>query len=169
MTGNPRTGTLTGQPALVEQTVLGGLAQNHHSSTKEDLIMTAMDIGKELVALCRQGKSMDAIAQLYSPGIESVEAMANPHIGQVQKGIEAVKRKNQWWVENHQIHNVEMNGPFPNGDQFIIHFTYEVTPKQTGQRMTMSEMGLYAYYFDSGDINSVREMGLFCAEIPSKV
>ena len=27
----------------------------------------------------------------------------------------------------------------------------------------------YAYYFDSGDINSVREMGLFCAEIPSKV
>lgn len=135
--------TLTGQPALVEQTVLGGLAQNHHSSTKEDLIMTAMDIGKELVALCRQGKSMDAIAQLYSPGIESVEAMANPHIGQVQKGIEAVKRKNQWWVENHQIHNVEMNGPFPNGDQFIIHFTYEVTPKQTGQRMTMSEMGLY--------------------------
>ena len=26
-----------------------------------------------------------------------------------------------------------------------------------------------AYYFDSGDINSVREMGLFCAEIPSKV
>ena len=24
-------------------------------------------------------------------------------------------------------------------------------------------------YFDSGDINSVREMGIFCAEIPSKV
>jgi hypothetical protein len=28
---------------------------------------------------------------------------------------------------------------------------------------------LHAYYFDSGDINSVRDMGLFCAEIPSKV
>lgn len=27
----------------------------------------------------------------------------------------------------------------------------------------------YAYYFDSGDSNSMREMGLFCAEIPSKV
>jgi len=27
----------------------------------------------------------------------------------------------------------------------------------------------YAYYFDSGDSNSVRETGLFCAEIPSKV
>jgi len=28
---------------------------------------------------------------------------------------------------------------------------------------------VHAYYFDSGDSNSVREMGLFCAEIPSKV
>ena len=26
----------------------------------------------------------------------------------------------------------------------------------------------YAYYFDSGDSNSVREMGLFYAEIPRK-
>jgi hypothetical protein len=28
---------------------------------------------------------------------------------------------------------------------------------------------LHAYYSDSGDINSVREMWLFCAEIPRKV
>jgi hypothetical protein len=27
----------------------------------------------------------------------------------------------------------------------------------------------YAYYFDSGDSNSVREMGFFCAEIPRNV
>jgi len=105
--------------------------------------MTAAEIGKELVALCRQGKNVEAIGRFYSPTVESVEAMANPQIGQVQKGIEAVKGKNQWWVENHQIHKVEVNGPFPNGDQFIVHFTYEVTPKQTGKRMTMSEMGLF--------------------------
>jgi hypothetical protein len=102
-----------------------------------------MEIGKELVALCRQGKNMEAIGKFYSPTIESVEAFAHPQIGQVQTGIDAVKGKNQWWVENHQIHKVEVNGPFPNGDQFIVHFTYEVTPKHTGKRITMSEMGLY--------------------------
>ena len=80
---------------------------------------------------------------LVSSNIESVEAFANPQIGQVQKGIQAVKGKNQWWVENHQIHSAEANGPFPNGDQFIVHFAYDVTPKQTGKRMTMSEMGLF--------------------------
>jgi hypothetical protein len=30
-------------------------------------------------------------------------------------------------------------------------------------------MDLYPYYFDSGDINSVRKVCLFCAEIPRKV
>ena len=29
-------------------------------------MMTTMEIGKELVALCRQGKNMDAIAKFYS-------------------------------------------------------------------------------------------------------
>lgn len=105
--------------------------------------MTALEIGKELVALCRQGKNLDAIAKFYSPTIESVEAISNPQIGQVQKGIAAVKGKNQWWVDNHQIHHAEASGPFLNGDRFIVHFTYDVTPKQTGKRMTMSEMGLY--------------------------
>lgn len=66
-----------------------------------------------------------------------------PGMDRTQKGIQAIKRKNQWWVDNHQIHKVEVDGPFSNGDQFIVHFTYDVTPKQTGKRMTMSEMGLY--------------------------
>lgn len=105
--------------------------------------MTAQEIGKELVALCRQGKNLEAIEKFYSPAIESVEALDQPQVGKVQKGLDAVKGKNRWWVDNHQIHKAEVGGPFVNGDRFILHFTYEVTPKQTGQRMTMSETGLY--------------------------
>jgi hypothetical protein len=66
--------------------------------------MTAMDIGKELAALCKQGKNQEAIDRLYSPSIESVELVAMPGMGQTQKRIQAVKGKNQWWVDNHQIH-----------------------------------------------------------------
>ena len=105
--------------------------------------MTAMEIGKELVSLCREKKNLEAIDKFYSPAVESVGAEAIPQIGKVQKGIEAIKGKNRQWFENSQIHSLEVNGPFPNGDQFIVHFTYDVTPKQSGKRMTMSEMGLY--------------------------
>jgi hypothetical protein len=107
------------------------------------IVMTPLEIGKELVALCRQNKNLEAIDKLYSPSIESIEAEPLPQMGKVQKGIDAIKAKNQRWLENSNIHYSEVNGPFPNGDQFIIHFTYDFTPKQSGKRMTMSEMGLY--------------------------
>lgn len=57
--------------------------------------MTTMEIGKELVALCRQGKNQEAINRLYSSNIESIEAVAMPWMGQTQKGIQAIKGKNQ--------------------------------------------------------------------------
>jgi len=103
-----------------------------------------MEIGKELVALCREGKNLEAIEKFYSPDIESVEAMAMPGMGQTQRGIEPIKGKTKWWHENHEVHGGEVSGPFPNGDRFIVLFKMEVTPKQTGKRMTMEEVGLYS-------------------------
>ena len=106
-------------------------------------MISVMEIGKELVTLCQQRKNQEAIDKFYSPNIVSVEAVAMPNIDQTQNGIEAIKSKNTWWVENHEMHGGEVDGPYPNGDQFIVHFTYDVTPKHTGKRMTMDEMGLY--------------------------
>ena len=105
--------------------------------------MTTQEIGDKLVALCKQGKNLEVIETLYSSDIVSVEAGAMPNMDQTQTGIEAIKGKNKWWSENHAVHGGEVKGPFPNGDQFIVHFKFDVTPKHSGQRMTMEEMGLY--------------------------
>ena len=105
--------------------------------------MTAKEIGTELVSLCKQGKNLEAIEKFYDPNVVSVEAMAMPNIGQVQTGIEAIKDKNTWWVENHEVHSSEASGPFFNGDRFAVLFKFDVTPKHTGKRMTMEEMGVY--------------------------
>ncbi len=105
--------------------------------------MTALEIGKELIALCNYGKNQDAIDRLYSPDIESVEAVAMPGMEQTQRGIAKIKRKNQWWADNHKVHWGVAEGPFLHGDRFIVQFKFEVTPKHTGKRMTMEEMGLF--------------------------
>ncbi len=105
--------------------------------------MTTMEIGKELVALCKQGKNQDAIDRLYSPDIESVEPVAMPGMEQTQRGIAKIKSKNQWWVDNHEVHEGVAEGPFPHGDRFIVRFKYDVTPKHRGKRFTMEEMGLF--------------------------
>ena len=105
--------------------------------------MTALEIGKELVSLGRQGKNREAIDKLYSPDIVRVEAMEMPNIGQTQQGLEAVKGKNTWWEQGHEILGRKVDGPYPNGNQFIVHFQYDVTPRHTGTRTTVEEMGLY--------------------------
>ena len=105
--------------------------------------MTTMEIGKDLVSLCKQGKNQEAIDRLYSPNIESVEPVAMPGMEQTQRGIAKIKGKNQWWEDNHEIHGIVAEGPFPHGDRFIVRFKYDVTPKHRGKRMTMDETGLY--------------------------
>lgn len=105
--------------------------------------MTTMEVGKGLVALCRQGKNLEAIDRFYSPSIESSEPCAMPGMDRIHKGIQAVKVKNQWWLDNHEIHGGTVERPYPHGDRFIVYFKYDVTPKHTRQRMRLEETGLY--------------------------
>ena len=107
---------------------------------------TTLEVGKKLAEFCKQGKHLEAIEALYAPNIVSVEAMAGPDHSARSEGIAAIKGKNKWWVENHTVHGSEVMGPFPNGDRFICHFKYDVTPKagpMAGKRFTMDEGALY--------------------------
>jgi ketosteroid isomerase-like protein len=106
----------------------------------------ALAVGKKLVELCKEGKNMEAINTLYSPNIVSVEAGAPPNMSAVSEGVAAVKGKGEWWMQNHDVHNAEVDGPYPNGDRFIVRFKYDVTAKagpMAGKRFTMDEAGLY--------------------------
>jgi ketosteroid isomerase-like protein len=107
---------------------------------------STMEIGKKLVELCKQGKTMEAITTLYSPNIVSIEAMSSPAMPARMEGLAAVKGKSEWWEKNHEIHKAEAEGPWPHGDKFIVRFKYEVTAKagpMAGKRMVMDEAALY--------------------------
>lgn len=100
-------------------------------------------VAQELVALCRAGRNDDAIDKFYSQNIVSVEAVGNEQMPAEMRGIEAVRRKNEWWVANNEVHSVEVNGPFVGDDQFAVQYTFDTTSKPTGQRQQMTEMALY--------------------------
>lgn len=103
-------------------------------------------VGQKLVDLCRDGKNGEAIDTLYSPDIVSVEAASGPNMPAQQNGLAAVKAKNEWWTANHQVHSASVDGPFPQGDRFIVRFKYDVTATggpMAGKRMTMDEAALY--------------------------
>ena len=104
---------------------------------------TTAEVANDLVALCREGKFDEVIEKYYSDGIVSIEAFAMEGMPARQEGIEAIKGKNQWWVENHDIHGVKVEGPLVGGDKFAVTFELDVTFKPSGQRMKMDEMALY--------------------------
>lgn len=105
--------------------------------------MTAFEVGKKLVELCKQGKNEEAMETLYSPDIVSVEAAEMPGMQREIRGYQGVAGKGKWWSENHIIHSAETEGPYPHDDRFIVRFKYDVTNKPSGRRFTMDEMALF--------------------------
>ncbi|MFL5509541.1 MAG: SnoaL-like domain-containing protein [Gemmatimonadaceae bacterium] len=105
---------------------------------------TTATVAEELVAFCRARRNIDAINTLYSPDIVSIESMGNETMPREQKGIDAVRGKNQWWVENNEVHGATVDGPFVGSDdKFAVYYSFDCTFKPTGKRNNMEEMALY--------------------------
>ena len=102
-------------------------------------------IANELVALCREGRNGEAVEKFYADNIVTVESANGPdNSAAEQHGIQAVRNKGQWWIDNNDVHSAVVNGPFISADnQFAVEYTYDTTFKPTGARGTMHEMALY--------------------------
>jgi SnoaL-like domain len=103
--------------------------------------MTPSDIAKAFTDMLKAGDHHGAAAKFNSPEIVSIEAMEGP-MARVQ-GTAAVKAKGEWWYANHDVHSVTTEGPFMNGDSFIVIFDMDITVKETGVRSKMRETALY--------------------------
>jgi hypothetical protein len=108
--------------------------------------MKADEVGRKLVALCQEGKNLEALDSLYSQEAESIEAMSSAEMPARIKGKQAIKQKNEWWFANNEVHGGSAKGPFPNGDRFAVIYDFDVTPKNgpmAGKRVKMEEVALY--------------------------
>ena len=105
--------------------------------------MNTMDIANKMIALCREGKNMEALDTLFANDVVSVEAGGPPGMSREANGLAAVKGKGEWWVANHEVHSALITGPWPHDNRFIVGFKYDVTNKPSGTRMMMDEVGLY--------------------------
>ena len=101
--------------------------------------MSLQTIAGQFVELCNQGKNFDVMQTMYAPDIVSVE----PN-GEETSGKTPVIQKSERFQAQNPISGEKVRGPFLNGsNQFAVHFTFEVTPKATGQRITVEEVGVY--------------------------
>jgi ketosteroid isomerase-like protein len=103
--------------------------------------MTNDEVAHAFTALLKKGDHAGAAKQFNHPDIVSLEAMGGPM--ERVMGVAAVEAKSKWWNENHTVHTASADGPFINGDKFMVLFDMDITTKATGVREEMSEIGLY--------------------------
>ena len=105
--------------------------------------MAVKNVADSLVSFCREGKFLEAVDALYSDGIVSIEPVGSEEMPAEIQGKAKVRGKSEWWLANHEVHRIEVTGPYVGEDQFAIHLFTDVTFKPANQRMTMTEMCLY--------------------------
>src|SRR5437588_5920926 len=104
--------------------------------------MSTQEIANKVVELCKQGKFEEAYG-LYSPDIVSIEAGAPPGQSRESKGLDAVKKKGEWWMENHTVHSSKVEGPLVAGPYFTVKYDMDITFKPQNRRFRMEEVGVY--------------------------
>jgi len=103
--------------------------------------MSITDLAKDFTAALKAG-DFEKAESFWSDDVVSVEAQEGPM--HELRGREAVHGKGEWWTANNDIHSFETHGPYMNGDrQFALRFIMDVTPKESGKRMSMDEVALY--------------------------
>jgi SnoaL-like protein len=103
--------------------------------------MSVRTVANEFVELCKKGKNFDVMRTMYAADIVSVEGDGAETAGQGP-----VIHKSEVWVSDKTFHGETVAGPFYNGanpDQFVVYFTLDITPKATGKRITLEEVGVY--------------------------
>jgi hypothetical protein len=105
--------------------------------------MNTEEVAKKVVELTRKQAWHEALDTLYDKNIVSVEARTMDGSSPETRGIEGVRGKTDWWVNNMQVHSAKVSGPFVAHDRFVVQYDIDVTDKNLKQRMQMSEVGVY--------------------------
>jgi hypothetical protein len=105
--------------------------------------MTTPETAQKFVELCKQFKNFEVMQTMYAHDITSVEAAPNDAGISETTGKEAVIAKSKKWADENEIHGATCEGPYLAGNQFAVNFMFSITPKATGQRLDIHEIGVY--------------------------
>ena len=105
--------------------------------------MNTTEVAQKVVEFVRKQAWHEALDTLYDKNIVSVEARTMDGSSPEKRGINDVRGKTDWWLENMQVHSFKASGPFVAHDRFVVQYDADVTDKNSKKRMQISEVGVY--------------------------
>ena len=104
--------------------------------------MTTQEVANRLVSLCREGKYEQAISELYSEEIVSVEAEGTPD--RIVKGLQAIAEKAvKFESQIEKINKTVISDPIVAENFFTIGMYMNVQMKGMPMAMDMDEVCVY--------------------------
>ncbi|HVZ93747.1 MAG TPA: nuclear transport factor 2 family protein [Phycisphaerales bacterium] len=103
-------------------------------------------VADRLYELCKAGKYVEAMQELYADDARQIEAMSMPDCPRVVEGKAALLEAGKKFAETMEIHDQSCGKPIVNGDQFVCAMSIDCTAKagpMAGHRMQMNETCLY--------------------------
>lgn len=99
-----------------------------------------LEVAQSVAALLRSGAAHEVESTWLASGIESVEGVG---ASMAWSGKKAVQKKYRDWEADHEIHAMDVEGPWVGATGFALRYAIDVTQKSTGQRHQMEEIALY--------------------------
>jgi SnoaL-like domain len=101
---------------------------------------TPLEVAQTVAGLIRSGRSGEVEEKFHASGIESVEGVG---MSMAWSGKKAVLAKYRGWEADHEIHAMDVEGPWVGATGFALRFSLDATQKSTGQRNQMEEIAVY--------------------------
>ncbi len=98
------------------------------------------DVARDVMTKLKAGQSAEAGAMYWAEHVSSHEAMRGGH---ETKGKAAVQAKAAAWAAAHEVHKMDVSGPYIHGTQFGLRIVADLTVKESGKRVQMDEFAIY--------------------------
>ena len=100
--------------------------------------MMTREIAERLVELIRGQQFVQAVEELYAPGVSSRENCEPP-----VSGYGAVLENNRRWVKTMKVQRFEVPGYWVDDDTIIIEMDSDFTHAATGEEFHSEQIGVY--------------------------
>jgi hypothetical protein len=101
---------------------------------------TPLEIARSVAELARAGKLDEVEERWLAPNIVSVEGLG---ASLAWSGKQSVQAKYRAWEADHEIHSMDVEGPWVGATGFALRYKLDASQKSTGQRMQMEEIAVY--------------------------
>lgn len=104
--------------------------------------MNTQDVANKWAQMCREGKNMECIEELYADNVVSKEMPGVPY-GEIVSGKQNVWDKSKQWLDNVvEFHGGNISDPVVAGNHFTSKMEFDVTFKDRG-RQQMEEVCVF--------------------------